>query len=590
MIPILQFDPSTLSILYDTQLLASSRSSREVGLALHYALDGNEDWLKCLVRQQSDEWTQTRCATVASAVWHEKRHFLDFILTNYGALRLRMFFNTYINARVFLQKAQQNGPLLMPLDRNLDQYRCEMMGVEIKDPEIHKLAKSIEATKKMLLDDRRPFQSRFGLMEVGGESILECIAYHVQLGKTHRVFGQDILRRVQRDNPSHELVSQKYQWAYAALLQAGLLEASKMGDQPLMMVRDEPIIPILYGALAGRYHGQEQTRSEATSSYLPAERFYSLMIELRDEAEEFAQLSVLAAWERVNEACSAVFGRTVIEEIDADFDHEARLIDRYRQSDMDDFVLEAYQDFHELRGKLIAILKDDPAIILDQGQWSDKFVNRTQPFVVAAAPSGIVGTPPDGFTRLSGYAHPDTNYDDVPDAQWWWTAMRDESALDAESPLLRLSNQQTWSHIASDFAPIAKLILDGNRMRSMVGPEIFSTKIRMERQTEVSLIVDPLSRYPVENMDIEQWYHLSGRERFRCQVTHRVVSAPQGRMLGPWEVRMRPAFLDALVDILKGDMRERMRLAIWRDWSPWLVCDEVAAIFDEARIDESALN
>jgi hypothetical protein len=54
MIPILQFDPATLTLWYDTQLLASSGAPREVGLALHYAVDGREEWLKCLVRQQRD--------------------------------------------------------------------------------------------------------------------------------------------------------------------------------------------------------------------------------------------------------------------------------------------------------------------------------------------------------------------------------------------------------------------------------------------------------------------------------------------------------------------------------------------------------
>ena len=30
-----------------------------------------------------------------------------------------------------------------------------------------------------------------------------------------------------------------------------------------------------------------------------------------------------------------------------------------------------------------------------------------------------------------------------------------------------------------------------------------------------------------------------------------------------------------------------MMLATWRDWSPWLVCDEIGEIFDEARVDYS---
>jgi hypothetical protein len=252
--------------------------------------------------------------------------------------------------------------------------------------------------------------------------------------------------------------------------------------------------------------------------------------------------------------------------------------------------LKAYEEFHELRGRFITILKEDPEQILDQAKWSDEMVNRTHPFVVCAAPAGVTGMPPAGFSRLSGYAHPDTDYEAVPDARWWWTAMRDEGELDEAQPLLRLRHQRTWIDVVADLAPMAKLLIDGNRMRSMVGPEISAAKIRIERQTGVSLVVDALSRHPAEEMDISRWYYLTGRERFRCQVTHRIVKAPHGRMLGPWEVRRRPAFREALLSYLEGGMQQRMLLAIWRDWSPWLVCDEIGEIFDAARVDHSSLS
>jgi hypothetical protein len=127
-------------------------------------------------------------------------------------------------------------------------------------------------------------------------------------------------------------------------------------------------------------------------------------------------------------------------------------------------------------------------------------------------------------------------------------------------------------------------MIDGNRMRSMVGPELVSTKTRIERQTGVKLIMDSLSRYPEENLDIAEWYFLTGNTRFRCQVTHEIVHAPHGKIIGPWEFRRRPAFLEALFRTLSGSQRERMRQAYWRDWSPWLVSDEVYALFKSAKL------
>ena len=123
----------------------------------------------------------------------------------------------------------------------------------------------------------------------------------------------------------------------------------------------------------------------------------------------------------------------------------------------------------------------------------------------------------------------------------------------------------------------------------MVGPELTSTKIWIERQTGVSLIMDPLSRYPEEKVDIAQWYFLTGQDRFRCQVTHEIVRAPNGRIIGPWEFRRKPALRKALLLFLEGSQRQRMLRAIWRDWSPWLVCDEVGALFDAAKTTHTDL-
>jgi hypothetical protein len=351
------------------------------------------------------------------------------------------------------------------------------------------------------------------------------------------------------------------------------------------LLQDGPLIPLLYGALAGRYYKQPQTRSTYVSSTHPSERLVSLIAYYDEHKIALANMTNEEAWKSVNAACKHVFGRDVIEEIDADYVKEGEFIAHLRSTGIDNFVVGAYEDFHRLRGRIIQVLKADPEAVLDQGKWSDSFVNKTRPFVVAAAPAGIIGEPPNGFRRLSGYSDPGADLEKHPDYRWWWTAMRVEPDADEARNIYRLDDQEDWSQIIADFAPMAKLMIDGNRMRSMVGPELMSTKIRVEHQTGVELIIDPLSRFPVERFDISEWYFLTGRDSFRCQVTHQIVQAPHGRIIGPWELRRRPAFRRALLEYLSDEPQARMLRAIWRDWSPWLVCDEVGALFDAARVE-----
>src|SRR6266404_4937335 len=115
MIPIIQFDPSSLSLWYDAHLIGMCRGGDQLGVALEYAIRGNDPALKDLVDCIDDPWVQTRSANIASAVWHEKRHFLDFVLTNYGALRIRHMFEVYRNAGAVLGAHNETRRLLIPL-------------------------------------------------------------------------------------------------------------------------------------------------------------------------------------------------------------------------------------------------------------------------------------------------------------------------------------------------------------------------------------------------------------------------------------------------------------------------------------------
>jgi hypothetical protein len=66
----------------------------------------------------------------------------------------------------------------------------------------------------MLSDDMHVERSRFGEIEISGESLLEAIAHHTQTAKAERVLGIEASRAVQKDVPENAIVSQRYTWAY----------------------------------------------------------------------------------------------------------------------------------------------------------------------------------------------------------------------------------------------------------------------------------------------------------------------------------------------------------------------------------------
>jgi hypothetical protein len=590
MIPILQFDPSSLTLWYDAQLIAKCRGSEALGLALERAVVGDDRGLQKLLACVDDPWVQTRAANIASVVWHEKRHFLDFVLTNYGALRIRHFFEIYANVRSIFHLANQTTKkLLIPLDSNLDPILRRMTGVGDVDERLLQVARAMSSRKEIMTDDRRPVPSPAGAIDVGGEALMEAIAYHVQNGKTHRVFGYEMSRRVQLDNPGDQVIRTKYRWAYEVLVNSGLLSVTvdRTSDPPLMQIDDAPFIPLCYGALAGRFWGQKQTRGERVFSYLPAHRFVSLMGHLDEEYPDFPKASCLDAWEMVNRACKTIFGRSVYEEIDADFAEEEKAVDTYERL-LSGELAKAYADLHKLRGRLIGLLRSEPELFLDQGAWADRMVNRLQPVVVVAASAGEVGKPPEGFERLSGYSDPGAAADETSEERWWWAAIRKHPTRDgSNADEISVGEVKAWAYVTAEYAPMAKLLYAGHNMRVMLGPELVGARIRFQEQTGIKMVLDPQFAYPKTTHDVSYWYFITGRDEFRCDLSSETVRKPEGYMLDPWDLRLRPGLPDAMVGALADG--PRMRRTIWRDWSPWLVSEEFRGFFESFRADEKRL-
>jgi hypothetical protein len=584
-IPVLQFDPASMTLWYDAHLLSQARGHRELELALEHAVVGDDRMLGHIVACTDDPWVQTRAANIASAVWHEKRHFLDFALTNYGALRLRSLFETYANLTAVLTQAGEGGRLLVPLDSNLDAMTCDLNGIGTLPPDVLAVARNVKQRKRMFQDDSKPVRTPFGHLEVGGEALLEAIAYHVQIAKAHRVFGRDLCARVQRDHPGEGVVGAKYKWAYNVMMRSGLLQATREGEDTLL-INDGPFLPFCYGALAGRFWGQPQTAQHGVSSYLPGERFVSLATAMRERHPRFAQSDVHQAWAQVNDTCRAIFGRTVLEETAADIAQEQQFVERVQQSAPGSHVAMALADLHALRCRLYTLLDTDPAAVLDQARWADETVNRTQPWLVAAAPGGELGTPPAPHTTLSAYSHPAEGGQPHPEGRWWWSATN-SAWPPPDAQAIALSARESWAYVAAEYAPLGKLLYAGNKMRVMLGNELFAARQRFQHATGFTLVVDPSFAWPDQRHQIDFWYFITGHDEFRCDLSGETVRRPEGIMLDPWELRLRPGLVRTLLGSVTD--RQRQQLAVVRDWTPWLLSEAYRDFFESFARDEAQL-
>src|SRR5688572_5203261 len=135
MIPVVQLDPATLSLWLDVSLISGGPHGHKLSELTQRAAFGENNEVIEEIRALPDRKLASRAAHLVSCLWHEKRHFLDLLLTNYGALRVRHYFALYMNMSGILSRCTKGkSPLVCPLDVACDPFRLKMLDVGAVDP------------------------------------------------------------------------------------------------------------------------------------------------------------------------------------------------------------------------------------------------------------------------------------------------------------------------------------------------------------------------------------------------------------------------------------------------------------------------
>ena len=101
------FDPSTLRINVDLPFLGSQQMPEVIKKPLSDGInwdgktfDVHDNWQKSADRELYVQ--------ICSAIWHEKRHFLDYVLTDYGQFELRLYSQIYGNYSKILDSCRRS--------------------------------------------------------------------------------------------------------------------------------------------------------------------------------------------------------------------------------------------------------------------------------------------------------------------------------------------------------------------------------------------------------------------------------------------------------------------------------------------------
>lgn len=564
MIAIAQLDPASLALWYTPDLLHFGGATEDASLAAVAALDGNVVDAAQTIARASAGPARVRAAHLASVVWHEHRHFADLLLTNYGAYRVRQYLLTYANmGHVFAEVRRANTPLFCPITAYLDPVEREAYGLPTLPHAVEPMARQLAQGAAMLADERRVMTARFGPQEFGGDAQLEALAYYFQYRAVGALFGDALSRDVQYDLPARQQANETYRWAVRLALTQGVAPGEPRPDGTIEVTDFTLMSAILLGSLAVRRWGQSQTVDGERHSGWAWTRLNGLLRVLRGQGRK--PVAPADAWETVNAAAKKLWGRTVLEELRADYAHEAAGIAQVSAG----VPRRVWVAFHETRGQLLALLESAPELFIAPEPYAFELLPRLRPLTVLAVPHGQLDTPPAGYDRVIGYRHPTPH----PEGEWWWAAVHE---VKPEPSAFALADREASVEVVEFWAPTAKLLMAGRAHHLALGPELINAEQRL-RTMGVELRFHPSFRWPNASPDISYLFDLRGTAEVLCDWCRRPVVSPAGALISPWELRKRSDRADIAVTALGGG--ETGYLRFLRDWSPWVACEEHARMF-----------
>jgi hypothetical protein len=355
-------------------------------------------------------------------------------------------------ANALIDELRASGtPLLLPIEIYADKIRRSQFGVEHVPEVIERVAKAVSSRQQLFDVDSMPWRG----LQLGGDAQLEALAFYSQLAAVQVGFGLPALQAMQRRLALHGGWQPRYRWV-EQVTAAFDIDLFLENGPPGMRALDMPLVsPRLIASLMVRAYNQEPA-SPGEMEKLPAGRLARFSEALaEDKLPPPGKRDVLEMWSLLNRTAEKLWGRSVEDELAADFEKEGQFLAVLVQDTA--FAAWArlvYDDVHRLRGELIALLEREPRRVLDPIRWSIEILPRLDPLFIELFPAGQRPVSPQNSNR-SG---------DVLWAGLYPRKLRFPGQLS-------LRQDEAWKRVHAGASPLAKLLISGRCDPWMIGPE-----------------------------------------------------------------------------------------------------------------------
>ncbi len=572
-----QLDPASLTLWYNSTALSRSPNGHIYTAVIEQAINGDRADLMASIDGLPTE-SRPRGVQLAETIWHEKRHFLDLLLTNYGAFRVRQFWRVYINMQSILGPiSAEAGELVFPLSTYADSVRMRQLGVK-ENPDLAKLGSNLASMGRWISEDRMAIKYGQGAIGFGGESQLEALAFLSQKAVSNVVFPMNDVLDADRDlRRRFGRPDMRYEWLHRLTADLGItgmraVTEDQDGKEQVVVTGITLLGPLLVASLMSRHYGQEQVLETGGDvvhgSARPSYRLPGLLAAFQGREAEMRTWDFGDAWDAVNDVCTSLWGRTILEEFDADLEAEQELIDSVSGAGADEVVSKFLTGINQSRRALRTLLEESPQHVCDPLSFSAT-VDALDPLIVQVAPHGASFEPEMGaWTQLFGYH--DTEGPETPLSRWWWATVWADNSPNSAVALPDRDNNMT---VANYYAPITKLMLSGRRHRVMLDAETAFAEAKIAEL--VDFRYDPYyeQAHPMFS-SADRIAYLAEVDGFTCDWCIKDATTSSCLSVSPWFFRTE----ELMKEILRRNGGTKAAYLVFiRDWSPYVLCHACAS-------------
>jgi hypothetical protein len=562
------------------------------------ALHGSGDAIRSIVGDYENDDQSLRRAFIASAIWHEKRHFFDLCLSNYGSYLSREFFNFARNFDLILADAFTMGrKLLAPITVYNDDAERLIYGIGDVPDNLLSLAAHFWAR----IEERDDFSEVIpagGRLQTGGRAQLESLAFISQMMCVNQRFSPNcelLLRKRYYNDPE-----QVRQYTWHELVTYNVFPSLRKIVENVMFNNCSLVFCLSLAAINGSYRLPSDADIDK-GSRLPFERFNNLLLDIPHNQVSY-EMSFSEAWALVDKTVKKKWGRGIIEEIEIDIEHATADLSKSGEWGFcPPEIIAVQNELHRLRMKIFQTVAKNPEDHFNPNYFSERWLDRLSPIAISADPKGF----PAGASSESGRGlfvkqHPSTKNTWI----WGWmpnswncvsnNSEQHRTSKPGTNLIANIANwlklpfahtaqtgadvftlsDRNWDRVITLYVPLFKILLDGRLSDNRIlEQELFGAEHYIS-ESGIELEYVPMFRYPNEKQRTSDPEELTGRSEVVCDISDKQVNSIKAIVVWPWTFRQNKRLIEAL----QSRHGDRVDVMLMLDWSPWIIARD---LYDE---------